>query len=263
MTTPEPDQKALDIAQRVHRDSGAKQTFLFGSRARGDHRPDSDIDLLVVTKNDQHSSWLENLRQRARLIQKAKMPDASGIDILSMGEEEFRRRARLRNNVANIAAKEGCRVIVAESLSCRTEDEDEETDWDDVDRKMNDANGAADWISAIYEAGVIDLGDDRQYGTMAQHALEFAYKAVIAAHGHDYPTSGRDGHNLTLLAELLREHRIIGRNEQAPGENRRYLSEFGGAAAPADELPLDRRRIAQDIPAAVSRLRDLVAQARP
>ena len=46
MTTPKVDQRALDIALHIHQIAGARQTFLFGSRGRGDHRSDSDIDLL-------------------------------------------------------------------------------------------------------------------------------------------------------------------------------------------------------------------------
>ena len=49
MTQEYTDRLALEVAHQVHRSAGAKQTFLFGSRARGDHRPDSDIDVLVIT----------------------------------------------------------------------------------------------------------------------------------------------------------------------------------------------------------------------
>ena len=151
-----------------------------------------------------------------------------------------------------------------ENLNYRTEYEDEEVDWEDVEQKVNDATGAANWIEAIQQAGILGAGDDKQFGRVAQNALEFAYKAVIAAHGHEYPTSGRDGHNLRILTELFREHEIIGRDEEAPGENHRYLTEFGGAAVYAHQhSPLDRRLIAEDIPDAVAQLRDMVENARP
>ena len=55
------DRLALEVALQVHRSAGAKQTFLFGSRARGDHRPDSDIDVLVITAAAQPDGWLERL----------------------------------------------------------------------------------------------------------------------------------------------------------------------------------------------------------
>ena len=65
------------------------------------------------------------------------------------------------------------------------------------------------------------------------------------------------------LADLLRENQIIGANELAPGENHRYLTEFGGAAVYAHEHPpLDRRLIANEIPQAVDQMRAMVDAAR-
>ena len=264
MTMPNADQRTLDIAWHIHKIAGARQTFLFGSRARGDHHNNSDIDLLVIIGTTPTDSWLEDIRQRARHVQKDLMPEASGIDIICMSEPDFLSRIHLRNNMANNIAKEGLPVMPDENLNYRTEYEDEEVDWEDVEQKINDATGAANWIEAIQQAGILDAGDDKQFGRVAQNALEFAYKAVIAAHGHEHPTSGRDGHNLRILTELFREHEIIGRDEEAPGENHSYLTEFGGAAVYAHEHPpLDRRLIAEDIPDVVAQLRDMVENARP
>ena len=192
------------------------------------------------------------------------MPEAPGIDIICMSEPEFKDRARLRNNMANTIAKEGCPIMPGENLDYRTGYEDEKTDWDDVDRKINDADGAASWINTLRDAGLLDGGDDKQFGRIAQNALEFAYKAAIAAHGHEYPASGRDGHNLTILTQLMRSREIIDGNGQAPGEQHRYLSEFGGAAVCAHEHPpLDRHSIARDVPAAVARPKEITNSARP
>ena len=263
MTPPDAHQLTLDIARHIHKIAEARQTFLFGSRARRDHRGDSDIDLLVITGNTTTDSWLENLRQTAQKVQKARMPEASGIDIISMSEHEFLNRIHLRNNMANTIAKEGCPVMPDENLGYRNEFAEEKVDWQDVEQKMTDATGAITWIKGIKQAGILDLGDDKQFGRMAQNALEFAYKSVLAAHGHEYPIRGRDGHNLTILTQLLRDREVIGGYEEAPGENHRYLTEFGGAAVHAHEHPpLDRRLIAEDIPDAVARLKDMVANAR-
>ncbi len=37
-----------EIVERIRRVANPRRIVLFGSRARGDHRPDSDIDLLVI-----------------------------------------------------------------------------------------------------------------------------------------------------------------------------------------------------------------------
>jgi uncharacterized protein len=36
------------FAERIRRDFPVKQVILYGSRARGDHQPDSDVDVAVV-----------------------------------------------------------------------------------------------------------------------------------------------------------------------------------------------------------------------
>ena len=258
-----PDIQAIRIARQIHQLANAEQTFLFGSRARGDHRPNSDIDVLVVKEERQPQSWVESLRQHARDIQKTQMPEASGIDIVCMTESEFTKGRVFRNHMANTIIKEGHPIMPDERVGYGTEYEDERIDWDDVDKKITDATGAATWINAIQAAGIIDVGDDLQFGRVAQNALEFAYEAVLGAHGCEYPTSGRDGHNLRILTDLLRENQIIGVNELAPGENHRYLTEFGGAAVCADEHPpLDRRLIADEIPEAVLQLRNMVDSTR-
>ena len=262
MTAPNADRQALDIDRHIHRISEAKQTFLFGSRARGDHRKDSDIDVLIITTDAPPDSWLEDMRQKARQVQKALAPEASGIDVMCMSEPDFLSRSRLRNNMTNTIIKEGYPIMPDENLGYRLEREDEEVDWENVEKKMADATGAANWIDAILQANILDAGDDKQFGRVAQNALEFAYKAVIAADGQDPPTGGRDGHNLTILTQLIRRHGIVSNNEEIPGGRQIYLTEFGGAAVYAHEHPaLDRRLIAEDVPEAVARLREIVERA--
>ncbi len=261
--TPKPDLQAISIARQIHEMADAEQTFLFGSRARGDHRLDSDIDVLVVTEEPQPDSWLEDLRQRSRDVQKTQLPKASGIDVVCMTESEFTRGRVLRNHMANTITKEGYSIMPDGRVGYGADHEDERADWDDVNKKITDAAGAAAWLSAIRDAGIIDTGDDLQFGRVAQNALEFACKAVLGAHGCAYPVSGRDGHNLRILTDLLRENQIIGVNELAPGESHCYLTEFGGAAVYAHERPpLDRRLIANEIPQAVDQLRAMVDDAR-
>lgn len=257
--TPKRDVQAISIAWQIRQMANAEQTFLFGSWARGNHRLYPDTDVLVVKKEPQAESWLEDLRQHARDTQKTQLPKASGIDVICMTESEFAKGRSLRNHMANTITREGYSIMPEERVGYGTDYEDERIDWDDVDKKITDATGAATWINAIQDAGIIDVGDDLQFDRVAQNALEFAYKAVLGAHGCEYPVSGRDGHNLRILADLLRENQVIGATELAPGENHRYLTEFGGAAVYAHEHPaLDRRLIANEIPQAVEQLRALV-----
>ncbi len=49
----------LRAHERALRERGVAHAALFGSRARGDDRPDSDIDIMVEVKPDAHVSVYE------------------------------------------------------------------------------------------------------------------------------------------------------------------------------------------------------------
>ena len=255
------DRRALEVARAVHRIAKSEQTILFGSRARGDHRPDSDVDVLIIKDPQPTEDWLEDLRDQARTLQKAQLPEASGIDVICMTAKEFDTRRHLRNNLANSIAKQGSPIMP--QPPAQAEPPEESIDWDDVNGKLKDAVDAANALTSLAEAGILDSFPDKQFGRIAQNALENAYKAVLGAHGHEYPTSGGSGHNLRIITERIRQHRIIPDDAPMPGEEYRYLTEFGGAALYSHEhLPLDKAAIARDVPQAVAALQDLVERAR-
>ena len=261
MTTQEitVDARAIAVARAIHRMAEPEQTILFGSRARGDHRPDSDVDVLIIKDPQPTEDWLEELRDRARTLQKAELPEASGIDVICMTTKEFDSRRHLRNNLANFIAKQGAPILPQE----HAESPEESIDWDDIDGKIKDATGAASLLEGIATAGILAGADDKQIGRMAQNALENAYKAVLGSHGFEYPTSGRDGHNLRILINRVRENVMPSPDAPVPGEEYRYLTEFGGAALYSHEhLPLDKASIAQDVPEAVARLQAMVEAAK-
>ena len=263
MSTLTTDQQALGVARQVHRIAGASQTILFGSRARGDYRRDSDIDVLVIKAALPSEKWLDDLRQQARQIQKAQLPQASGIDVLCMTEAEFFRASQLRNNIANSIAKHGCPIMPDERLE-RCGRPEERTDWQDVRDRLKDATDAAGDLQLALAAGYVTLMSDKGVGRAGQTALENIYKAVLSAHGFSYPTGGRDGHNLRLLIEQIRRDLRWPQDRPVPGEDHRYLTEFGGSALYAHEHPpLDKERIAIDVADAVSVLGAIVEAAIP
>ena len=59
------DPVALEIARAAQKAAEPAVVILFGSRARGDHRPNSDVDLLVVA-NDEQSRARARSRRRGR-----------------------------------------------------------------------------------------------------------------------------------------------------------------------------------------------------
>jgi len=256
------DGLALSVARRIHELAGASQTILFGSRARGDHVPASDIDVLIIKDPAPTEVWLENLRDQARQIQKRRLPQASGIDILCMTAADFRRDRHLRNHLANSIAKQGLTIMPDEQRGYVQGEFEERTDWQDVRQRLSDANDAAGDLKLWADSGLANRMSDKGVGRAGQTALENVYKAVLGSHGFDYPTGGRDGHNLRLLVDHIRRDLNWPQGELIPGEEHQYLTEFGGAALYAHEHPaLDRARIAADVPQAVETLTALVERA--
>jgi predicted nucleotidyltransferase len=70
--------------------SGASRVILFGSRARGQERADSDVDLLVVV-----TGRPEDRREKRRAISRALAERLVPIDILVRTEDEVREAALL------------------------------------------------------------------------------------------------------------------------------------------------------------------------
>ena len=89
------------------------RVLLFGSRARGDGRPDSDLDLLVVMPQatltpQERQQALRSLRAALR-----PLPLSVGIDLVVVGEEDARGLAGSRWHVVARALREGKELHVA------------------------------------------------------------------------------------------------------------------------------------------------------
>ncbi len=106
-------QSLLDCATRIIREEFAarqivvEQIMLFGSRARGDARPDSDWDFLVVTGtpvswDEKRGIWLRLARRLAAY--------AITADILIKFEQDFERDRRDVGKTTYYAFREGVRL---------------------------------------------------------------------------------------------------------------------------------------------------------
>jgi len=79
----------------------AERILLFGSRAAGNHRVDSDYDLLVVSP-----TRLRPARRGAALRLALRQIDAS-FDIVVVTPEEFREMSTMRSSVVSTAISQG------------------------------------------------------------------------------------------------------------------------------------------------------------
>jgi predicted nucleotidyltransferase len=82
-----------------------EQVYLFGSRARGDQRADSDIDLMVVEREPFGAgrSRLQEIRRIQRLLRSFRAP----IDVLVYSRDEFDRWRHSPNHVIGGCCREG------------------------------------------------------------------------------------------------------------------------------------------------------------
>jgi predicted nucleotidyltransferase len=82
------------------------RVLLFGSRARGDARDDSDLDFLVI-----ESEVKSKLKEMVRL-RDALPPLGVPVDVVVVSEDEATRRQRVPSTLVHRALREG-RVLVS------------------------------------------------------------------------------------------------------------------------------------------------------
>ena len=104
------DPKARAVAKAVYDALNPRSVILFGSRARGDFRRDSDVDLLVITEgdyldNDEYMAARDAAHAKSAELYGARRP--FGVDVLSMSADKFRDCRRAKNHVAGQAARDG------------------------------------------------------------------------------------------------------------------------------------------------------------
>jgi len=95
-------ERLKDLVLQRHGDR-VRRIILFGSRARGDARPDSDYDLLVVLRD------LDPRRRQAMLVGLHEAFRGVGVTVEPhvMGDEEFEETRDVIGGLAYPAAKEG------------------------------------------------------------------------------------------------------------------------------------------------------------
>ncbi len=95
-----------DIVRRFLSVSDPQRIIVFGSQARGDSRPDSDVDVLVVDEMRRGSRGGDRLEQRRRLYGALRGCGAA-VDVLLYTPEEVAKWASAVNHVVHHALAEG------------------------------------------------------------------------------------------------------------------------------------------------------------
>ena len=245
-----PDPDAVAVARAVYEQTQPLQAVLFGSRARGTHRPDSDIDIAIITTDpvaeDDRYAYDRIADQAA-----AGHPQTPEAHVAFLTVAKFLDERVHKNTVANNIAREGTPVINEESIGYSPGFDEAAVNWTDVDARTKDAQDLVSDLESMVGAGRIS---EKMLGYTAQQCLEHAYKALIASRGERYPTGGRDGHNLRILAERTQE--VMGPDFLVPGWEWQSLTSYAGIGRYFDEQPAlgDRQQLYRQIAAAVAEL---------
>jgi predicted nucleotidyltransferase len=93
-----------EIAKRIVAEFDPQRIILFGSRARGDERADSDLDLLVEMATDLPAA------ERIRAVDRLFRPRSWPMDVVVLTPDEAAASRASRNSLVRIAEREG-RVV--------------------------------------------------------------------------------------------------------------------------------------------------------
>jgi uncharacterized protein len=92
----------VTVARRLLDGMEADEVWIFGSRARGDNNPESDLDLLVLVEESPDSRHVRARRARG-IVADVPRP----MDICVLTRREWNSQCRIANTLPFIAQREG------------------------------------------------------------------------------------------------------------------------------------------------------------
>ena len=190
---------ALAAAAAAQQAVAPDLVILFGSRARGDHRPDSDIDLLVIHRRHTALAAAHRAKAAARAGISADRRDTPIIQITTLSRENFRYACRADNHVAGQALRDGVIMSAADLGDFPDGADGYPRNWPDVKERLIIAHRDLGYFNRM-------LADDffgaDAFGYYAQQAIENGLKAWISAAGLTY----RRVHDIEELTSRLLTH---------------------------------------------------------
>ncbi len=209
------DPKAKAVAEAVYDAVRPVAVILFGSRARGDYRDDSDVDLLLITADGEDGDWrgcYVDACAAAHTKAEAVYGFSMGVDVVGMTESRFADCRRAKNHVAGQAVRDG--VIVSQQPL--PGEGHFPTNWPDIRQCFIAATRNIASMTLLVEGS----GPLEDIGFHAQQAIENSLKAWISALNGSY---GRT-HDIGLLAGIIRSYPT--ENDTPAGETLFWLTSY-------------------------------------
>ncbi len=247
-----PDPKACAVARAVGEAVHPDRVILFGSRARGDFSPDSDIDLLIIGSGAVSAQAYQRTSAAAHRTVEKLYGDSISVDLVRMSERAFRDGRRARNHVAGQAVRDGLDAN-GDKVSY---DNPEPSNWPDIRQRMANAERYLSDLEVLTEN---PRSSQELIGFTAQQALENALKGWISALDADY----RNTHDLTKLSAIVRQHPA--ESATSAGERLAWLTEYAvryryaGAEVVMDDRFELLAAVRETVAAILARIRALVA----
>lgn len=188
------DPKAVAVARAVYDAVPLDTVILFGSRARGDYRPDSDIDLMLIhTERMSKEDYRKASEAAHDAIDRIYGTRRIGVDLLDIPKSTYLRCRGGINHVTAQAARDG---VDMNGEKPEYEPDPEPFDWHDVRQRVVTANRNLRDL----EAGLAASLSQEIIGFLAQQTVENILKAWISAAGVGY----RNTHQLSELLSIIK-----------------------------------------------------------
>ena len=188
------DPKAVAVARAVYEAARPESVILFGSRARGDYREDSDIDLMLVCEGRMSKEEYMKAQSAAGDAARAVYGTNYGVDLLPIRKSVYLRCRGGINHVAAQAARDG--VDMNGEKEEYEQDVERNFDWEDVRQRVINADRELITLSALVEADT----PQEAIGFHAQQALENILKGWISSVGVSYGNT----HDLEELLKIIK-----------------------------------------------------------
>ena len=188
------DIRAQAVAQAVYEAVHPEWVILFGSRARGDYRPDSDIDLLILTAEPEREIGAAASKVAFQAMRKVFDPEVN-VEVLPMTSRNFHQARVAPNHVAGQVCRDGV-TMNGDSLPFPAVGKP--NDWPDIEQRFTASWRNLRTVEIIVAAG----GPQESIGFHAQQAVENALKGWISALGARY----RNQHAIEEWIAVIRRH---------------------------------------------------------
>ena len=186
-----PDPKALLLRDALFQEFNPQITILFGSRARGDFRSDSDLDIILVQDEPIHkleNPWLqeETARELAETLYEKEEPPQ--LQLVKLTPNHFNTILRSVNGVAARAVQEGFIQTQPGTLHPEWNHRHLEGEQFETERLYAVAAREFKAFSALAESAYgVDISVGRQLFYAYRAALMHAYSKMLLRYDYTLP----------------------------------------------------------------------------